>query len=29
MAAYQYVHVMRNLTKIFAGGRAVLSALTL
>ena len=29
MAAYQYVHVMRNLTKVFAGGRAVLSDITL
>ena len=29
MAAYQYVHVMRNLTKIFAGGRPVLSDITL
>ena len=29
MASYQYIYVMRNLTKIFPGGKKVLENITL
>ncbi|MCB1884536.1 MAG: ATP-binding cassette domain-containing protein, partial [Geminicoccaceae bacterium] len=29
MASYQYIYVMKNLTKIFPGGREILKNITL